>query len=698
MSHSDTSPSGDNNQSNNGTDIDTNEAKQEETSPQLPQEDAKIADIGSSIPFASDEDNNPFNHQAEPSLDLDDEDSLLLYNSNDKNNDNNDKKLDKNNSNNISNGNGKENNGNITTGKDNNNGNANDTMGGTLSNLGSLAGFNTVHIDVESRVSKLLRPTRRVKVQITEAGNSNEGSANSSKKYVVYTIKLINVDDVSDEILTRRRYSDFESLRDVLTKIFPLVIIPPIPPKNYINLTILNGLVGGQSQNGNSPHSSASSGDHSTTGKAYSYINSTHLSKNKLIEHRKRLLGNFLNNCLSIPQIRNLDFFAKFLDPNANWVDEVSLITSQLPKSIYNSNPENGLKSEPIYASLPNPSNSHGMSFFKDNKKKIASKTNKLLANGGITSDSSNQTEQSVTSTTSEDRTGNSTYIINTSTLDDINKKIMENYLGLSNDYTELGTIFNTFSLAFSEAPRQNGKKVSAEEETKINAIFDKIGQIFDRSYITINALLSDLETKFSEPLGEAVQYSTILQFISKYQSRKSKQQDMVDSEIREKRKELQELLRSGEEANRIDAAVNSPTGSKNKNYDLEPATERQSASQPPVASYTSSKFKLFPSMNSLKKITQYVSEIIDQNPEETRKQRVLYLQKKIKTFEKCQQIMSEDVSFITDEVNKNFHAFHTKQLKMIFDILLCYNRFLIGWAKKNIDVWEEIREEIQNL
>ncbi|KAK7677417.1 hypothetical protein QCA50_019635 [Cerrena zonata] len=126
--------------------------------------------------------------------------------------------------------------------------------------------FNTIYINYESRVTKLLRPGSNPKIQITEAGNSNEGMLNSLKKYIVYTIKLLNGDDASDEIQTRRRYSDFESLRDVLTKVFPLVIVPPIPPKNFLGFGVLNGLVsqnilqstggvangtGGSSANGN---------------------------------------------------------------------------------------------------------------------------------------------------------------------------------------------------------------------------------------------------------------------------------------------------------------------------------------------------------------------------------------------------------------------------------------------------------------
>ncbi|KAK6203619.1 uncharacterized protein RJT21DRAFT_82627 [Scheffersomyces amazonensis] len=567
-----------------------------------------------------------------------------------------------------------------------------------------------VPINVESRVTKLLKPSKKVKIEITEAGNSNEGMVNSSKKYVVYTIKLINCEDIKEEVLTRRRYSDFESLRDILTKIFPLIIIPPIPPKNYLNLTVLNGLVS-QAQsidngNGNSNNGDTNGSESHHPQSPYSYINSTHLAKNKLIEHRKRLLANFLNNCLKIPRIRNLQFFAKFLDPNANWTDETVLMSSQLPKSIYLSNPENGLKTDPIYANLPNPSNGPTMSFFKDNRKRI---TKKIL-NGDSTA---NGTSSHLSSSSSQgqtngngngngnaviEKTTNSKYIINTSGLDEINKRIMANYMGLSNDYADLGTIFNSFSLALSESSKEG-------KNSKANVVFDKVGQAFDRSYITINGLIGDLETKFSEPLGEAVQYSSILQFITKYQNRKLRQKELLDLELKSKKKELSELLHTEEESGRIENAVNSDPQAKDTKYNLDDAIAKDSNNKktPPeptsttitTTSTTSTSRFRFP---SLKKITQYVSEIIDQNPEQTRRQRISVLQEKIKIFEKCQNIMLEDISYITDEVNKDFQAFHKEQLKMIYEILLCYNRFLTGWAKKNIEIWEEIKEEVYKL
>ncbi|CAH6723116.1 sorting nexin-41 [[Candida] jaroonii] len=570
---------------------------------------------------------------------------------------------------------------------------------------------NSIQINHQSRVSNLLKHNSNVKIQITEANNSSEGMVNSSKKYIVYTIKLIN-DDTKEEIQIRRRYSDFESLREILTKIFPLLIIPPIPPKNYLNFSVLNNLV--------------SSKNNGTTNKRdtndYSYINSTHLNSNKLIEHRKRLLSNFLNNCLSIPKIRNLEFFNKFLDPNTNWTDEINLVNSQLPKDIYHSNPENGLKTDAIYANLPNPVSNHpiSMSFLKPLQSKKLTKllpdhtnngngtsgngtsghvtasngTNVIAgngSNGNHVNGSDEADESNENGSENEDLPSPSDSSdnlaqekpINTSGLDKINRKIMDNFIGVASDYTELGTVFNSFSLILSDAPIVRAKKSEDQENSKLNIILDKMGQVFDRSYITINALINDLETKFSEPLGEEVQYTSILNFIQRFQSKKLKQKRLLDSEIKDKKQTLDELLKSEEEGKRLDSSPKNDAMAKNNQSEIEPKK---------------SKLKMFSNMNSIKKITQYVTDIMDQNPVETRKQRITDLQNKIVTLEKCQGIMLEDISYISDELGKNVKLFHNKQLKVIYEILLCYNGFLVNWAKKNIEIWEEIRGEIISL
>lgn len=468
-----------------------------------------------------------------------------------------------------------------------------------------------VLINPESRVSRLLKPGQPVAAEIIDAGNCSEGSTNS-RSYVVYTIRITSDALPGEKAETRRRYLDFEGLREILCKIFPLVVTPPIPRKNFVNLKqLVPELSRPDEPNGDLPK--------------YAYINSTHLNKRKLIEHRTRLLQRFLKNCLAIPQIRNLEFFSKFLDPNANWQDEMLLILTNLPKSVYLSNPENGLKTEAIYQNLPVPTSLL--------VKSIVKKGANLFTGDDESPERKSPEQQGA---------------LDTNGLDVVNKRIMDGLIGMAQDYSDLGTIFNSLSLT------------DGEDASKLHLVFDRIGQIFDRLYITIISLVSELETRFSEPLGEVVQFSLVAHDIEKFHTRKLKQKLFLENEVKDKRAELEHLLQA----------------------EGQPTTHAMAA-----------KLRF-----SFKKLSQLVSDIIDQNPEQTRKQRIEYIKKKLEVLDKCLGIMLEDLSYIADELSKNFSAFKRSQLARVYEILLDYNRALIGWAKKNCEIWEEVRAELVEI
>ena len=227
--------------------------------------------------------------------------------------------------------------------------------------------------------------------------------------------------------------------------------------------------------------------------------------------------------------------------------------------------------------------------------------------------------------------------------------------------------------------------------------------------------MVGELETQFSEPLGEAVQYTQILHYVTKYQTRKLTQKQMLDDDIKHKRKELNQLLKIELEAGMVehsirhqhsnnnnveskfdlknDATANSKTHKSAPNGTSLTQESNNASNSAADAAISSGLFKL-PSFK-FKKLSRYVSEIIDQNPQQTRRTKIHELTDKISVLEKCQDIMLADLSFIYDEVDKNLKQFQIHQLKMIYEILLYYNQVLIGWAKKNIEIWQDVKEEI---
>lgn len=86
----------------------------------------------------------------------------------------------------------------------------------------------------------------------------------------------------------RRRYSEFASLRDALTRLHPTLIVPPIPEKHTMADYAANPTNAKQDQ--------------------------------QIIDLRKRMLAVFLNRCRRMDAIRTDGVWWRFLDPNASWV------------------------------------------------------------------------------------------------------------------------------------------------------------------------------------------------------------------------------------------------------------------------------------------------------------------------------------------------------------------------------------------
>lgn len=144
-----------------------------------------------------------------------------------------------------------------------------------------------------SRVEQILYENPTMQIIITDAGKSLE----SGGRHIVYTIRTgVCTRKHSHEWYTnlvqdlevRRRYSEFASLRDALTRLHPTLVIPPIPEK----------------------HTMADYAAHPTSAK----------QDQQIIDLRKRMLAVFLNRCRRMESVRNDGVWLRFLDPNASWV------------------------------------------------------------------------------------------------------------------------------------------------------------------------------------------------------------------------------------------------------------------------------------------------------------------------------------------------------------------------------------------
>ena len=124
--------------------------------------------------------------------------------------------------------------------------------------------------------------------------------------------------------LVTRRYSEFESLHQILRRLLPTIIIPPIPPKHSV-LTYLMSPINAENDV-------------------------------TIIEARKRKFQSFLINCFKTDEIRGNFVFQKFLDPEYIWKDVVSSPpVSILPSNNLLAPPLNPIKPSPLHLLLPAP-------------------------------------------------------------------------------------------------------------------------------------------------------------------------------------------------------------------------------------------------------------------------------------------------------------------------------------------------------
>lgn len=150
-----------------------------------------------------------------------------------------------------------------------------------------------------------------------------ERIADGGSYYIAYHIHFARND-------VRRRYSEFESLRLALSRLYPTVLVPPIPEK----------------------HSIAQYATKQTRAKEDSHI----------IEKRKRMLQSFLNRIVSHPILASEHVFHRFLERDTNWSEVLnSPPLSTLPKNplaastinINGSDPTSPTSSTPLIIGQP---------------------------------------------------------------------------------------------------------------------------------------------------------------------------------------------------------------------------------------------------------------------------------------------------------------------------------------------------------
>ncbi|KAF8310081.1 hypothetical protein DL93DRAFT_2062389 [Clavulina sp. PMI_390] len=539
--------------------------------------------------------------------------------------------------------------------------------------------------EFKNEVDRIIHSGDDVELYIVDAVKTAE---NSASPYIVYVIRTGNIE-------TRRRYSDFESLRNGLVKLYPTLIIPPIPHKQSIG--------------------------------EYAVKQSKAKEDVAMIARRKRMLQVFLNRLAKHPILSTEYVFHKFLSADVSWSEMLrSPPLSQLPK-----NPLKAPVHDPLdtssavpYAALSNPSPTAPLRQPDQRFLDSESFTNRFASH------ISHNMER-------------------------VNRRTVKRWSELAHDNSELGAVFNGFSLS---------------EQGHLAAGLEKSGQAIDTTYISTTRLLQDLQQTWTEPLHEYSQFSDVIKKLLQFRHQKHAQYEQTLDTLDNKRESLEELEKNEAEAQRLQSALAaagvpaglggrrtaasngvatsplgvSPTGGANQDLRSEPlspgasvnggvspgfssperldaasddeengatspitpnTTHSASASPhavhglpqplpPPPVSTTRKSGKGIGS-GFISALSHSIHGMMDVDPEAARRSNISKTRENISHLEDAQHLAAQDLKYASSTIQADLDRFQRQKVADIRDMTIAFARIHREWAKANMEAWMAARAEI---
>ncbi|KAL2200918.1 mRNA capping enzyme alpha subunit-like protein [Corynascus similis CBS 632.67] len=526
----------------------------------------------------------------------------------------------------------------------------------------------------DSRVEQMLYENPELPILITDAGKSTE-----SGRFIVYTIK-------TGELIVRRRYSEFASLRDALTRLHPTLIIPPIPEKHTMADYAANPTNAKQDQ--------------------------------QIIDLRKRMLAVFLNRCRRMEQVRTDGVWWRFLDPNSSWNEVLhSHPVASIPKSIMKAPPLDPANPTPGHEFLPVPSNSAKLRSMPAVPAPEATAGAQVFAR--FPPDSSNLGELELDPYfTAFETSIRELESLLMGSMEKVNRRTLSHLSSLASDLSELGARYNAFALS--------------EPTQSLSTAIERIGQAADSSYIATEELSTSLGASFAEPMRENAQFAGVIRSVLRYRVLKRVQQDMTTDELAKKRALLDQLERSEAEARRIEqylsgsgqiqpprrststreAHTHRRDGSNEDTASIDsdfPPTHGDLSSAPSASIGTPERTPAAPSHRkapSAASITNKifgplrhaVQGVVDADPEKTRRDTITRTRESIAQLEQAQVASAQDVKDASASILKDLKRFQREKEDDLKRYMLAYAKSQIEWAKKNKETWEEAKAEVEKI
>ncbi|KAJ7880313.1 hypothetical protein B0H14DRAFT_2707385 [Mycena olivaceomarginata] len=463
-----------------------------------------------------------------------------------------------------------------------------------------------------------------VEILITDAQKT---SVNATSPYIVYVIQTGNAE-------ARHRYSEFESLRLNLVKLYPTLIIPPIPSKQTI-------------------------GD-------YAVKQAKAKEDAALIARRKRMLQTFLNRVARHPILSNDHVFHRFLDGEVSWSEVLnSPPLSLLPKNILKAPSHNPTdqNASPAYAALPNPSAAHP----------LRNPDQRFLDSEAFTSKFANHVS---------------------GPMEKVTRRTLKRWSDQAQDHADLGAALNGFSLhesgELSGAIEKTGQAVDATY-VSTTKLLQELEQNWAEPLHEYTQFASIIKKLLAYRHQKNVQYEMTQDALD---SRREQLEELEKSE-REARR-LEQALGRGR-VNSEPSGTSPPLGEQGEENTSRQSQESQSAYLPPHPGPNPSRRRA-PGMGLLNAISYTLHGMMDVDPETARRNGITKTRENISQLEDALHLSAQDLKYSSSTIQADLDRFQRQKVADLREMAISMARTHRDWCKKNLEAWEEAKKEIDKI
>ncbi|KAK7205483.1 autophagy protein Atg20 [Myxozyma melibiosi] len=523
-----------------------------------------------------------------------------------------------------------------------------------------------------SRVEQLLTENPNLEILIVDAGKNHEIGGG----FIAYTIR-------TGDLSARRRYSEFESLRNALVRLFPTLIVPPIPEK----------------------HSMSDYAAKPTKAKEDS----------RIIDHRRRMLAVFLNRCRAMKQIREHAVFQKFLDPNVSWIEVLnSPPLTLIPKYVLRAPPLNTAAPTPAHAYLPVPTSSarlrdgDEMEFMHA---ELNAKEYEIIMSSGI---------------------------------EKVDKRLLRRLGDIAAALAELGARYNAWSLnesgslaAAIEGVGQavDGTYIATEEliSSLSSSFAEPLGESAQFAAVVRSVLKyrHQKALQFEMTLNSLALKRNILAGLERTEMESQRindyllHRDLIPEDVASPIASVPDVpLDSEEIANApstdayasavteeevvngtalAEAAPAAAAAADESGTVLRPMVDEESFPpthadstmlSPPRPAKRGNGFK-FPGIG---KLSDAIHGIVDVDPEATRRNNIGKTKEEIHIFEQALGVADSDLKQASESVKADLARYQKTKEQDLRRIMIAYAKCHVVWARKNLETWVEAKQKIEKI